>query len=600
MGVKKLVGFGKNVKEHWSVVRRSRWFHFFLLWLAPFLVLMSFFFASIFHSDNEIELFLKQLRLPTLMHAFTALIFAVIVFLVKRPKGIGAKLVVVTLLGLLMVNYDSRLMSIAGFVRSIFPILPEDGNDIPVISLLFLVALVLGALWVGRTVEKWQNRQAHPINIAAAVFVVIGVVFVGQAVRIMQWAPQVARQSNAVAEAFPAPKNQPASDKPDIYYIVLDRYASADVLQKQFQFDNRPFTGFLRGQQFVVNDQAHSNYPYTAMSIASTMNAGFTKSSVMPFVKDQLQSRTLFHHLIRQSNVVKALKQEGYTYHNIGSWYGATNKAPLSDVDHMWDDRVTAFGKTKRLRGLESVQVVSSPFYRFGKVGISWWPLKFEDQDFVGQVRSQLTILDELSQAPQQGGRLITAHILVPHEPFLFNADGSLATDINTDSVGRPIRQKYTDQVQAINTQMEEIITSIRTHSKGQAVILINADEGPYPQTMADTFKKPTTSPEALETLVLRGDMRAWSDEWLQMKFGILQAAHIPRASKDDMAHLSSTNLFRIVLNRYAGYDLPYLPECQFALPDGSRHEFKYTDITKRFSSSPDPACAELGTVKSN
>ena len=50
-----------------------------------------------------------------------------------------------------------------------------------------------------------------------------------------------------------------ALDDPDIYFIVLDGYARADVLAKYYGFDNGPFIGGLRQRGFQVSEASRSN-----------------------------------------------------------------------------------------------------------------------------------------------------------------------------------------------------------------------------------------------------------------------------------------------------------------------------------------------------
>ena len=74
-----------------------------------------------------------------------------------------------------------------------------------------------------------------------------------------------------------------ALGKPDIYYIVLDRYTSQQVLTSQFNFDNSQFVNFLRQNNFYVDPNAKANYPNTATSIASTVNANYDADLVNRF-----------------------------------------------------------------------------------------------------------------------------------------------------------------------------------------------------------------------------------------------------------------------------------------------------------------------------
>ena len=54
--------------------------------------------------------------------------------------------------------------------------------------------------------------------------------------------------------------------KPDIYYIILDRYANADTLSEIYDFDNEPFLHELEARGFSIAHHAWANYFKTALS----------------------------------------------------------------------------------------------------------------------------------------------------------------------------------------------------------------------------------------------------------------------------------------------------------------------------------------------
>lgn len=559
----------------------------FLLWLVPFLILESFFLSEFLKNYNYIEVFPKELIFPTVMHATTALIVAIVIFAIKRPKGISAKLVGALLMGLFMVNYQDRLAPFVGIFRSIMPILPAPGKDMPIISLLFIALLFAIVAFVGILFEKLQAKKPFldSKNTLGGILIITSIIFLGQAIPSIKILAQMVPQSRTQPNLLPRlSKAQANSEKPDIYYIVLDRYTNDKVLKEQFNFDNSKFTNFLKANGFHVNEEAYSNYPYTTMSISSTLNANYTKDYVQPHKDDTAQSRTLYHNLIRQSSVIKALKSEGYQYLHIGSWYGATNKAPLADIDYMHASSAIINKKTgrdiKRLRGLESSQFIKSPYTDFLSAPGS--QLSFISKPYEDQVRGQINTLHDIAESKTQGGRFIFAHILVPHDPFIFNADGSINISSGTDSTGLPIKQKYTNQVEFINQQMQDLISQVQKNSNKKAVILLNADEGPYPQYLNDSFLKPTPSTEflALDT-INNEDQTKWSKDWLQMKFGNQQAVYAPNIKEEELANnLSSVNLFRLVLNNYFSYSLDYLPSCHFVLASGTGSEFRYKAVT--------------------
>jgi hypothetical protein len=60
--------------------------------------------------------------------------------------------------------------------------------------------------------------------------------------------------------------------RPDIYYIILDGYAREDVLQNIYNFDNSSFVDALKVRGFYIADESRTNYIYTQISLASSLN----------------------------------------------------------------------------------------------------------------------------------------------------------------------------------------------------------------------------------------------------------------------------------------------------------------------------------------
>ena len=574
----------------------NKLFRFLTLAAVAYMVLIGHFFSTIIQNVSYLEIFPDEIIFPVLMHATTALFIASIIFWLPWLKTFSGKMLAGAILALFMVDYNSNFQAVSGLLRAFTPGV-TDKDPLVFISIVYMTLLVVLTVAISKGTERLTGRikRLRPRDMGLGVLVLVGYMFVLPAFSMGQILPTIIQESSVQAPQLTSkgPSAKP-TEKPDIYYIVLDRYASADTLKNQFAFDNSDFTGFLKNNGFRVNDSAHSNYPYTTMSISSTMSANYTKDEIAPFKDNSIQTASLYHNLIRQSAVVKALKSEGYAYYSVGSTYGASNMAPLADRDYMWDHQVTIFGKTKTLRDIEAIEFMKSPYYSFSHLDMSWWPLRSADLGPVDYVRTQLNTLNNIATKETPGGRFVFAHILVPHEPFYFNGDGSVSTTSVADDTGKPIKQKYIGQVQFINTQIKQLIESIQKQSKGKAVIILNADEGPYPQVLNSTFLNPTgyTDPE-VDYLSTKGDMRVWPEDWLKMKFGILQAVHIPKATPQALDQISSVNMFRVVLNTYFGYGLDYLPNCQLAVTHGKWYEFELSDISYKFSAKPPSSCKD-------
>ena len=80
-------------------------------------------------------------------------------------------------------------------------------------------------------------------------------------------APVAIQPINGVPNAIPS---QAAT--PDIYYIILDGYGRADMLQIIHGFDNSMFMESLEQRGFVVASESQSNYARTLLSLSSSLN----------------------------------------------------------------------------------------------------------------------------------------------------------------------------------------------------------------------------------------------------------------------------------------------------------------------------------------
>ena len=58
----------------------------------------------------------------------------------------------------------------------------------------------------------------------------------------------------------------------DIYYIILDRYASVSTLKEVYDFDNSEFLNYLSSIGFYVANESRANYTKTRSSLASSLN----------------------------------------------------------------------------------------------------------------------------------------------------------------------------------------------------------------------------------------------------------------------------------------------------------------------------------------
>jgi len=393
------------------------------------------------------------------------------------------------------------------------------------------------------------------------------------------------------AALFEQGANMNPDDKPDIYYIVLDRYTNENILRDRFGFDNSDFANFLRDNGFSIDPNAHANYPNTASSVSSTLRANYHGDLTQLFAKSSLQTYAPYFNSALYSPVAKELKKLGYQYYNLGSYYDVSSKAPLADNDYKSGAHLNIFGRIYALNTFEKKELANSIYWKTIVHGIKIGNFTIISYGGMNQKDQSLSSISKLKELADQtpGSRFIFSHILVPHNPYYFNADGSLSKTTGINNIGKPVKEKYVGQVEFINSQMKEIVSTALQKSDGQAIIIIQSDEGPYP-ARDNMLSAGAEAPSAEMTLAEKEQL---SSENLQMKYGILAAYHIPKATSDDLSSGgSSVNVFRLVLNSYFGYNLPYLPKCSYSF-DGSI--FKFKNINEALTGSANPDCPSDG-----
>ncbi|HMB23461.1 MAG TPA: hypothetical protein VKP08_11545, partial [Anaerolineales bacterium] len=155
--------------------------------------------------------------------------------------------------------------------------------------------LVLAGLTIWWASRKSLNLQpvTYGLNVIGLLLLIFPIV------QLVSFSIQ-SQISQANAEKDTSTLNlQPGSQPPDIYYIILDGYGRADVLEKQFGYDNSAFLNELRSMGFIVADCSQSNYAQTQLSLASSMNFDYIDALSDRFVpgsEDRTGLDALIHH----------------------------------------------------------------------------------------------------------------------------------------------------------------------------------------------------------------------------------------------------------------------------------------------------------------
>lgn len=579
-------GFGKKF-EDLAVFRFAKsW----LTLLTPLFMLSSLPVLTGWLKQHS-ELSSQDLILPLIFSLLTSIFIATIFYRAFNKNRFSALVGAVITTLIIGVNFNAHLNAVSPLSKAIISrIFHPPTHEGTLFSVIFIIGVIILMLFMSYATAKYTAIQKEVTTILTRIIIIIiAVAFIFQFLAIMrvliiEWPQFFYRPPELTLNNLTTTKG-----KPDIYYIVFDRYTNQNVLKSQFDFNNTDFINFLTSNGFFVNPNAYSNYPYTSMSVASTLIADYHSDMVKKFGKASMQTQVPYFDTIRHSPVIETLKSLGYFYYHLGTWYEASNQAPLADYYFQPEGQLTVLGRTFTLNNFPKNAFFKSVYRRIVQHGLKIGSFTVFAESSIGGSDATLYQLGKLNSIADEkaGGRFIFAHILVPHDPYYFNADGSLSNNPDSDNTGKPIKQKYLGQVEFINGQIKNLISKIKKNSNGQAVIIIQADEGPYPMALNGQFNTNVIVDE-LST----GNMQQWSDNDLKMKYGILAAYYLPAAKKENFsAGGDSVNIFRLIFNTYLGANLPYLPKCYYAYKDGRGKSFNYVNITDRLIGQANPSC---------
>ncbi len=325
--------------------------------------------------------------------------------------------------------------------------------------------------------------------------------------------------------------------------MMLEEYGGPKALKDLFGFDNQPFLDSLRARGFYVVDHPSTNYPHTAMSLASSLNLQYVQQ-LLPSAPSGDWSP--LYELMKNDEVPRLLKSRGYTYIHMGSWWGPTASNPQADVNIKMAGALSEFSST--LIDTTVLHPIADAFSP---------QLKFDRREYV---RVQFEF-DQLRKTVKLGGpKFVFAHILVPHEPYIFDATGRYVTRTERAMLTR--EQAYIDQLQFANLEVERTLDALLAlPEERRPVIVLQSDEGPF--TGLDD--------EAVAT-----------DGELEQHFGILNAYYFPHVARTGLyPTVTPVNSFRLVFDDYFGAGLPLLPDQNYVFLD-REHLYTFIDVTDR------------------
>jgi len=503
-------------------MKKSFVIHPFLFAIFPILFLFAYNIREVPY--NEI------VKPVAIVVSFSFVMWLLLIFVVSDKQKAG---IITTIFLLLFFSYGHLLNAAKGLAVT------GIGSIVLIWEILFFIVVTYITVKTRRNLHNITNFT----NIVAISLILINLINIGTYESISR--ANVSMEIRAKIANLREPDR-----RPDIYYIILDGYARADVLRELYQYDNTKFLNNLIQKGFYIANSSRANYAQTALSLTSSLNLTYL-DDLANRINAESDDREPLRNMIKENTVAKFLKQHGYTLAAFSSGVYGTE---ISKADIYMSPKW-------------SLSEFQNELINFTPIPILLNVLPQRTQYDLHRDRI-LYILDHLADMTKLNIPVfVFAHILVPHPPFVFGENGERVGSSMNFSLGDGSQimdkddyvESYKRQLIFINKKIESIIDEIISNSPEPPIIILQADHGP-------------------------GSMLHWGklDKIdFRERISILNAYYLPNNGRKQLYNeISPVNTFRIIFNRYFGTNLELLKDKSYF--STWKQPYKFIDVTDK------------------
>lgn len=404
----------------------------------------------------------------------------------------------------------TAILFITLFFRDIYELLAYSGvtklvSDFSIFvgELFFAIIIVVLVLtpiitWLYITKRKLLKLNSY-LNLLTAIFLVIEIIsFVFIEVN------KVELKNNIDLKK---PWDEIKS-KPDVYFIILDGYTGFSGLQKHWNFDNSELKKFLKKNGFFIAENGKTIYNVTNYSIASTFNM-----AELNFEADNLYAKSSYlslANIIKKNIVVEFFSEVGYDFINLSFYDIYDTKKFYQDIYFLKSGNIyqsrTIYGHLYEIQNEINADMA------------------YINLDIFKRLK---TIRSAFNEKP----KFIYAHIMMPHPPYYFDAEGNkndfkVANDPNN-------KNSYLEQLKYTNHLLMETLKSILNPNVNSPIIVVQGDHG------FRRFKEKNKK---------------------DVEFSVLSCYYFPGKDYSLLTDsLKTINTFRLIFNKYFNQDFQLL-----------------------------------------
>lgn len=342
----------------------------------------------------------------------------------------------------------------------------------------------------------------------------------------------------------------PAS-RPDIYFIILDKYTGSRSLAANFDYDNEPFEDSLRQRGFFVPERSRTNYVHTHLSLASMLNWSHLQP-VAEKMGSGSRDRSMTYGMIEDNRAWRFLKAQGYRFIFFPSAHSSTsrNDFALRQIPEPSGARIH----------LGVVWIAQTPFAPI----VTWICMLLDCMDpnrrFPYQPETAEDMESKFRHLMQQtrnpGPQFVLVHILLPHEPYIFNADCTHRHPVwpagGKKGQEAVVKQGYIAQIVCLNRVLLGIVDHLMTESATPPVIVLQSDHGHGRMVLDPATNKAIPGNEL-------------PDEKVFERVDIFAAYYLPNGGNEMLYDsITPVNVFPVILNHYFAAGIPLNEDATF------------------------------------
>jgi hypothetical protein len=350
-------------------------------------------------------------------------------------------------------------------------------------------------------------------------------------------------EEDRVEESLPAgARGADGNTDPDIFLIILDSYTGPASLREVYGLDISDFIDELESMGFVVPRASRANYVTSVFSISSMLEWTYIHEELVRQETDR-QALGIGFRRLHENATTRFLRQRGYESIFFRSSYPPLNHSPAADIHipgHLPADlEVLWFNST----------VLPAMMSAFCGVFSCRWGLGFTPEPVEAYQERMARIA---SIPPGDRPRFVFAHILLPHEPFIFDEHCRSTAFFTPSSVTseneEEVRAAYRNQVRCLNVMVQELAERLVRVREVPPVVIIQSDHG---------FGR---LGQGWGVSLEEADV-----DRMEERFDIFAAYYMPGDGLQGLPDtITPINAFRTIFREQFQLDLPPLPDSSF------------------------------------